>query len=828
MSQKKTVKKAIMRSCLYSFACAGILGSAAAQDVPDDDADDGEIREIEVIVVTATKRGAVSLQDVPAAIKAVTGDYLDRYQLKSFEDAARIDPSLQFAKAAAGDLQPIIRGIQSPGAGTVGVYFDETVITGANFDDGGGRTPDIGAYDLERLEVLKGPQGTLFGASSMTGTVRIISNKPSTDAFDARISARGFHLADGGPGYGGDIMLNVPVVEDVFALRAVGWYEHEGGFIDHYVGIDAVTLIEDANELEKFGGRIMARLTPSENITLDAYAMYQDLEIDGPQGFSDVPTGVSLPITIVAGPPFVVGREMPPRQGVFGDRILSTPSTMENSSEVLMYGATVEYDTGVGTIVATASKFEQDPYFVSWDTSGNAGRFFLVDPVGPTEPGIIVPEFGGVRLGLGTPFRIQQTHWRDLFSAEVRYSSGFDGPFNFVVGAFYQDDESEQDQIVLRADPVTGQSACRFHAECIADPTSPGAQALVFGSFITSDNESYALFTNVDIEVSDALTLGGGLRYYDAEQRDRNFSTQSFQGSNPPTEPPAFGGPVQTVPELGLDDTRSFDKLTWDASVGFQPNDGQLYYFRAATGFRQGGINDSNQAAQLGVTIPEFFDPDTVRSLEIGAKTSWLEDRITANLALFRMKWKGIQVPGQDPTGTVPFIDNAAEAAINGVEFELAGRIGEQLLVNFGVAWIDAKLTEDQIVDDPTNLDFPAGRDGDRIPKVPEWALSGSAEYALPTEILPGVATSFKAFFSYTGSSKRFLNDSFENNFEIGDYFLLDFGLDFTRDNWQFGIFVKNATDESPVVDYFANGADAQQKVTVNPRAIGARVTWNY
>src|SRR5215831_17893150 len=134
--------------------------------------------QLQEVVVTATKTGEVSAQSVAAGISAVNGAALLDNNVRSLSDLTRLVPSLQMGQIAPGDLQPIIRGIQSPGASTVGVYFDETVITGVNFQNGGGRTPDVGAYDVERVEVLKGPQGTLFGASSMSGTVRFLSNKP--------------------------------------------------------------------------------------------------------------------------------------------------------------------------------------------------------------------------------------------------------------------------------------------------------------------------------------------------------------------------------------------------------------------------------------------------------------------------------------------------------------------------------------------------------------------------------------------------------------------------------------------------------------------------
>ena len=178
---------------------------------------------IEEIVVTATKRGEVSVQDIADGITAITGDTIDKYDLRSLEDFSRLEPGLQYATQGVGDTQLIIRGISSPGDSTVGVYFDESPITGGNFQDGGGRTPDIGAYDIARIEVLKGPQGTLFGASSMSGAVRIITNKPDASAFDMNISAGFESVEHGGEGYSVNAAVNVPLVADTLALRLVGW-----------------------------------------------------------------------------------------------------------------------------------------------------------------------------------------------------------------------------------------------------------------------------------------------------------------------------------------------------------------------------------------------------------------------------------------------------------------------------------------------------------------------------------------------------------------------------------------------------------------------------
>jgi iron complex outermembrane receptor protein len=192
------------------------------------------------------------------------------------------------------------------------------------------------------------------------------------------------------------------------------------------------------------------------------------------------------------------------------------------------------------------------------------------------------------------------------------------------------------------------------------------------------------------------------------------------------------------------------------------------------------------------------------------------------------MFWDDVQVPGQDPTGTVPFVDNGAEAEIDGVELELGAHPTDEWFLTFGLTWLDAALSKDQVIDDPTGLGFPSGRDGDRIPKVPKWAFSGSAEYRFPRQLITNVDTILRANFSYTGDSTRFLNNSFENNNEIGDYYLVNLSANFEYENWALRIFIRNVTDETPVVDYFGNGADVQQKITVEPRAVGAQLSWRF
>lgn len=714
--------------------------------------------QLQEVIVTATKSGAVDAQKIAGGIAALQGSQLEKSNVRSLSDLPRLVPTLQMGEIAPGDLQPIIRGIASPGASTVGVYFDETVVSGVNFQNGGGRTPDVGAYDIQRVEVLEGPQGTLFGASSMTGTIRFISNKPDATAFDARVSVRGAGLDNGSPDYGGDGMVNLPLVHDRLALRAVGWYENYGGYINEYTGLNAVTRISDANQVKKYGGRVMLRWTPFDNLKVDGFLMRQKLTDAGTLGFNNTPNSTQLPITIVEGAPFLIGLTVPGLHGVDGTNDMTVPSQNSNSSEITLFGTTATYDAGFGTFVATASKFSNDPYMFEYDTSGTTPRFGLINfPL----------FFSSGQLQAQDPFQVDQQQIRDLSSGEFRFNSHFNGPVNFVIGAFEQREDSDTRLIVVTTNPVTGAPLCVLWTQCISNVNSAAADSLLFATEETYVVNSSAYFGDVTYQATDKLKFDVGGRYFDAREHAINYTEQAFQGSIPFTTPPSSGGPVNTVPQRELNTFTNESKPTWDTSVSYQLTPDQMYYFRAATGFRQGGPNDTTTAKQLGIIIPGTFGPDTVYSYEVGEKTEWLDHRLKINGALYHENWINMQVPGQDPTGVITYIDNAAASEINGVEFTVAARPTDEWEFSVGGTYVNAYLTENQ-----TSDGGPAGVEGNRIPKVPHLSGSASIEYYVPHKLFGSVATTLQTTMSYTGTSMTFFNNTFQDNLELGGYYL--------------------------------------------------------
>ena len=263
---------------------------------------------LEEIIVTATKRGDQNIQDIAGAISVLGGEALDDRGILDVESFAGSIPGLQFQNLGPGDLEYIIRGINGSGPAVVGSYFDEYVITANDQQDGGGKNAPIKLVDLERVEVLNGPQGSLYGANSMAGNIKFIPRKPAADEFGAYVNTDFSDTKEGGFNYTVSGAINVPLIEDVLALRIVGVRTDNDGWIDQprlqngpfmgnignlFVGAPISTggsysgNAKGINSEETNGGRVMIRWTPDDRFTLDLMYLNQDLETGGASRFTE-------------------------------------------------------------------------------------------------------------------------------------------------------------------------------------------------------------------------------------------------------------------------------------------------------------------------------------------------------------------------------------------------------------------------------------------------------------------------------------------------------------------------------------------------------------
>lgn len=443
---------------------------------------------IEEIIVTATKRGEQSLQDVPISITAFNEGMLRDKGVDSFSDFAYSVPGLSFEDAGPGDKTFIIRGINSTGTGvaTVGQYIDEILVTGDL------RQPDLRLFDVERIEVLRGPQGTLYGSGSLSGTIRIVTNKPDSTAFDAAVDLSGSYTRGGSGDFETNGMVNLPLVEDRLALRVVAYHRDFSGFIDNVrLGLDGV------NDEQTVGGRAALQFTPGEHTTVTASAFFQDTELGGRNIFTTA-------------------------DGTLGD--FNTDQFVRDpfDDDYDIYSLTLEHRTGFGTLTASTSRFERtvSDNFDSTPFNLQFGEFLFLEVLGlPTIKGLT-----------------NQTDTSEFFTSEIRFATDFDGPVNGVIGLFYQEIDTTFDTLVASSDDDG----------FVIQPVLP-----IFGEFFANSTDQFAIFGEVSYEISDAWTVLAGLRYFTADQTDDRVNTFPFGGFNPPsTEPTIKTSADKLTPKL--------------------------------------------------------------------------------------------------------------------------------------------------------------------------------------------------------------------------------------------------------------------------------------
>jgi len=342
-----------------------------------------DLDTLEEVVVTANKRSEVSAQSLPVTITALSGDHLAEAGATTFADWSHSVPGLVFQDQGPGDKRYIIRGIQSIGAPTVGVYLDNAVISGSNGeDDGGGKNVDIRLHDIERIEVLRGPQGTLYGTGSLSGTIRIITKQPKLDRFEQEVGAELSDTSRGSENYHVDGMVNVPIVPDKLGIRAVGWYVNDSGFIDNIRLGNS-----DINTEETTGGRLSVALAATDRLRLTGSILYQDQNVGGKSFY------------------------------------FPSDGDLRNS----------EYTLGPRTDRATISQLDLNYRFDSGSLDVSSAYFdrfvyFRFD----STPILIffgVPDLPAVTL---------QPEDSSIWTNEARFSSDLSGPFQFVVGALHQ------------------------------------------------------------------------------------------------------------------------------------------------------------------------------------------------------------------------------------------------------------------------------------------------------------------------------------------------------------------------------------------------------
>ncbi len=770
------LKTPLASALALAFAATFMSGAAIAQDDQDD-----SFAGLEEVIVTATKRSE-SLQEVGMAITAIGELELERLGAVSLLDFAVRVPNLAMAYEADGRFDsssPSVRGVF--GVGTTGFYIDDTQVNASLL-------PRV--VDLERIEVLRGPQGSLYGARSMGGTIRMITNKAKLNETENKVHATLSSVKEGDQNWNFDGVFNIPVVEDKFAIRITAYYGQNSGIFDRtYIPQwtdsggnvrqspgPAFPVNKNVDDEKYWGGNIAATWVFTDNLSLDLKFMGQKVEADG------------LPFADVTPDNTITPR-------FFDSEEPGTDSWYIGS-------ATFNWSLDAGDIVSTTSwydrktsEWEEEAAFLHWLFDAVIGI-----PIDPIESVLNV------------------TEKYKSFAHESRFTSNFDGAWNFTAGVFYQDQEWDhfypravQTGLAQAIDDFTGVPGLGQNCEygfCLTDDD------LIFTTTTLTKTKEIAFFGELTWQLNDIWSVTAGGRWSDAKVSAVNTS-DGF----------ANGGPTS------YDEKQSESGFNPKLLVQAQVNDDLNVYGSAAKGFRTGGVNGNVPASLCGPELAALgidpsnattYDSDSLWSYELGFKSTSSNNRVTLNGAVFFIDWSDIQQLNRLACG-FQFTQNAGQAESKGFELELMAAPTEGLTLSAAVGYTNAKITDDGGVAGVTI--------GDKIQGVPDWTGTVSAQYMWPT--FGDWEGLFRADGNYYGKSFSANNESVGADARLRDsWSQLNLRGGIVNEKWDLLLFINNVTDErASLADSRSIAAELpgrQRLVVTRPRTIGVEARMRF
>ncbi len=749
---------------LSAHPAVGAAGDTTGNPVS---AEPGVLSEI---VVTAQKRSE-NLQKVPLSITALSGQTLAQTGADGFSEVAARIPGVVLNSAGPGRSSYSIRGIASVGgnAPTTGFYIDETPILPSG-GDGATATVDPDLFDLARVEVLRGPQGTLYGASSMGGTVRLITNQPDANRTDGAVKLEGSGTWHGGGNVRVDAMYNLPLVEDRVALRVVGTYKSFSGFIDRDIGVWAPNpdvaagfpaypqsplapsaVKRGVNTERSYSLRAALKISATDALTITPSVWVQRLRMGAPSDF-DIPTGAT-------GGPLVQARPFDVSER-YTDRFE-------------LANLTLNYDLGWGSLLSNSSYMRRE--VITPDDEAEALE--VAFPQGQFVPNAYAPDV--------------TTH---EFTEEIRLSfspagSGLTG----VVGAYFNNANRH-----YYVNYLTPGYATLFSNTYTTQTLLQGVSLSDVNYWQVGDYspKQSALFTELNYAFTDRWKLTAGLRWYDLQ-----YTTIRHEDgwSN--------GGPT-----LSTGDAKNTG-FNPKVELSYQATPDQLYYVSASRGVRPGGVNTSNLAEKGCGQDYGPYQPDSLWNYEVGGKTRWLDGTVQVNGAAYYIKWKDVQ-QGQTLPCSYQITQNAGEAIVRGGELEIEGQVGSHLHLGVGAGFTKAVLARD--------APSLGGVAGQQLENVPRW--NGGASATFNFSPAPDYAGFMRADAQYVGISYPDFDRTDPATFQRA-YSLLNLRAGVVHQRWELDLFLDNALDrQAHLSKFISDNYDASTRTrmyTNRPRTLG-------
>ena len=833
---------------------------------------------LEEVIVTATKR-SVSVQDIAATVQAITSEDLAAMGAREMDDYSRFIPSMSVISYGAGSSTIVFRGaITGQGyvaQSTSSVYLDEISVTTT------GAQPSIRMVDIERVEALSGPQGTLYGSDAQAGTLRIITNKPVMNTYEAIADFELRGGSDSDTSYRASAVLNLPLVEDTLALRLVGFSDHDGGFIDNVYGhtpdtpaipweapggatsypagfgtLDNAHVTEkNINDADIKGARIILSWDINENWNTSFTALTQDTEAGSNNNFD----------------PFV------------GDLQTVRFQKEKVTDDWQMYSFTVNGDLGFAQLVGSVNYYERErlpqldmtTYAHYWaalychDYTAYAAEYLPYYWKNPDSNYVVWWPVYCQGESVDSDFfsTFYEPVEQDKFTTEVRLSSQGE-KIDWIAGFYYEDSNDSYHSAfalpsnggpdVAGSDNIYQNSASLqfwewYFSNYYGTPTSyPQVTSHWYGDSSTDWNQT-AIFGEFTWHINDAwdLTLGG--RYF--ERSNTNYYFVDHPGDLGLSGEPDPGDADSRAYRLAHDGTPAPHKADESefipkVSLAWSFSDDQMLYGLYTRGIRPGGVNRSRGEP----FFPPHYDPDTMDNYELGYRSMFADGNGRLNATFYHMKWTEYQIEMADPSfvpcpadgpDKVPqvcgqpwqqVVANAGDAHITGLNIELDYAFSQNWVFGGNIEFIEAETdtTIDLNGDGEDNI-----TKGLRLPVTPEVKGSFWLDYVKSVEWFGGTEFFSRLQASYTGDSNNTLEprglDTPNPRFNTPSYTIADIRVGVRGPSWEVSLFLNNFTDERAIytmVDGYMEWGMAsvqdgrphvQRAVTNRPREFGIR-----
>jgi iron complex outermembrane receptor protein len=738
------------------------------------------------IVVTAERREE-TVQKTPISITAVTGEQLEARGITRLEDLASETPGISMKQFAPGQTEYEMRGLPSSGgsSATVGLYVDNVPLAASANSFMGKAAIDPDLFDLQRVEVLRGPQGTLYGAGSMGGTIRLITTPANSKEFEAAAQTDLSHTQHGGTNWGTSAMLNLPIQDNVLAVRLVGTDKYDHGFIDRIVvspfplgpggscvfvtctrgdvaSAPVVAKYNNYNWERLLGGRAAVRFTPNEQLTIDLLAMYQGIHLGG---LSQTDTSVGI-------------------DQLDHYEAANVPDHLVDTFKI--YSLNLNYDFESVTFTSTTAKWIHNAWWNVDSTELNESLYNTFYGARPFYPNSY----------------LNSDHVQQL-SEEARLTSRGDSRFQWVAGLFYSDLTS----YVYQYD-ATPQLAY------LSGGTNLNPQGVNYEEHTPYYLKQYAVFAEGSYKFTDQWKLTAGVRgfKYTAEQ---DLNVQGI-----------FTATGNLTPTTGVTNTKSTGASP-KVNLSYTPNDNTTWYAQIAKGFRPGGVNAPAPVALCGNAGIPSYGPDSIWDYEVGEKMRFLGGALQINADVFYIRWNNLQQLLTLPC-SYPFSDNIGTGESYGPELEVTAKVSPYITLSVSGDYTTAKITSiDAALLGNTIGSTEQLRPGLPVLNVPKYSVTEAIDVAVP------VSDGWKVTGRLSATTTGPFYDIDYYVEKLPSYTIADLRAGLTNGRFSSSLYLDNLTNKIAVLTidtHSWNGAvPSDQQASVNrPRTVGLQLNYKF